>query len=67
MRWSKAAGSQPGAGHARAGGRGPGRRRGPEWEQPFDAALTDVFQVQADIAGKVASALDVALGDSVRQ
>ena len=32
------------------------------WQQPFDAALTDVFQVQADIAGRVAQALDVALG-----
>jgi serine/threonine-protein kinase len=33
-----------------------------KWQQPFDAALTDVFQVQADIAGRVASALNVALG-----
>ena len=33
-----------------------------KWHQPFDAALTDVFQVQADIAGRVAQALDVALG-----
>ena len=32
------------------------------WQQPFDAALTDVFQVQADIAGRVAQALDVAIG-----
>jgi eukaryotic-like serine/threonine-protein kinase len=38
-----------------------------KWEQPFDASLTDVFQVQADIAGKVASALDVALADSTTQ
>jgi eukaryotic-like serine/threonine-protein kinase len=38
-----------------------------KWEQPFDAALTDVFSVQADIAGKVASALNVALGDSTKQ
>ncbi len=37
------------------------------WGQPFDAALTDVFQVQGDIAGQVAQALDVALGDSSRQ
>jgi len=37
------------------------------WQEPFDAALTDVFQVQADIAGKVVGALDVALGDSARQ
>ena len=34
------------------------------WQQPFDAALTDVFQVQADIATRVAQALDVALGVS---
>jgi serine/threonine-protein kinase len=32
------------------------------WQQPFDASLTDVFQVQADIAGRVAQALDVAIG-----
>ncbi len=37
------------------------------WQAPFDAALTDVFQVQTDIAGKVAQALDVALGDSARR
>jgi eukaryotic-like serine/threonine-protein kinase len=37
------------------------------WQQPFDAALTDVFQVQADVAGQVAQALDVALGTSQRQ
>ena len=38
-----------------------------KWQAPFDAALTDVFQVQADIAGRVAQALDVALGDSTRR
>ena len=32
------------------------------WTQPFQAALTDVFKVQSDIAGQVAGALDVALG-----
>ena len=32
------------------------------WQQPFDAALTDVFQVQSDIASRVAQALGVALG-----
>jgi tetratricopeptide (TPR) repeat protein len=32
-----------------------------KWGAPFDAALTDVFQVQADVAGKVAHALGVAL------
>ena len=38
-----------------------------KWQQPFDAALTDVFQVQADIAGKVANALDVAIGSRQQQ
>jgi TolB-like protein/Flp pilus assembly protein TadD len=32
-----------------------------KWAQPFDAALTDVFRVQGEIATKVAQALDVAL------
>jgi serine/threonine-protein kinase len=34
------------------------------WQQPFDATLTDVFQVQADIAGRVAQALNLALGQT---
>ena len=33
-----------------------------KWQQPFDVALTDVFQVQSDIASRVAQALGVALG-----
>ena len=37
-----------------------------KWQQPFDAPLTDVFQVQADIAGRVVQALDVALGAGQR-
>ena len=37
------------------------------WHQSFDTALTDVFGVQADIAGKVADALNVTLGDAARQ
>jgi TolB-like protein/Flp pilus assembly protein TadD len=45
----------------------PGAAPTTTWQQPFDAALTDVFQVQAEIAGKVASALDVTLGDSTRR
>ena len=36
------------------------------WQQPFDASLTDVFQVQADIASRVAEALDVALDPGER-
>jgi serine/threonine protein kinase/tetratricopeptide (TPR) repeat protein len=38
-----------------------------KWQEPFDAAVTDVFQVQTDIAGRVAQALDVALGTTERQ
>jgi serine/threonine-protein kinase len=38
-----------------------------KWQQPFDATLTDVFQVQADIAGQVAGALNVALGAGERR
>ena len=37
------------------------------WVGQFDASLTDVFQVQADIASKVAGALGVALADSTRR
>jgi len=68
VRWEKQAGGasrvrvipelvDAGAGHA------PRTR----WGQQFDASLTDVFKVQAEIAGDVAQALDVALGDSARQ
>lgn len=32
------------------------------WQQSFDSALTDVFQMQSDIATKVAQSLGVALG-----
>ena len=35
-----------------------------KWQQPFDAALTNVFQVQSDIASQVARALGVVLGAS---
>jgi TolB-like protein len=33
-----------------------------KWQQSFDAAITDVFQVQSDIATKVAGALGTTLG-----
>jgi serine/threonine-protein kinase len=33
-----------------------------KWQAPFEAPLTDVFQVQGQIAGRVAEALGVALG-----
>ena len=38
-----------------------------KWQEPFDVALTDVFQVQADVAARVAQALGVALGAGERQ
>jgi TolB-like protein/Flp pilus assembly protein TadD len=37
------------------------------WQQPFDASITDVFQVQANIAGQVAEALNLALGAGEKQ
>jgi serine/threonine protein kinase/tetratricopeptide (TPR) repeat protein len=40
------------------GSRAPSSR----WEQPFDAPLIDVFQVQSDIATRVARELGVAFG-----
>ena len=45
----------------------PGSAPTTRWQQPIDAALTDVFAMQADIASKVADALGVVLGDSVRR
>ena len=45
----------------------PGQAARSRWGQQFDASLTDVFQVQADIATKVADALGVALADSARR
>jgi TolB-like protein/Flp pilus assembly protein TadD len=38
-----------------------------KWQQPFDAAITDVFQVQSDIATKVAQALGLALADTEKK
>ena len=38
-----------------------------KWQEPFDAELTNVFQVQADIASRVAQALDVALSAGARE
>ena len=32
------------------------------WQQPFDAEIADVFRVQGEIAGKVAGAMQVAVG-----
>ena len=68
IRWEKGAGGQSRVRVSPelvqvAGGAPPTTK----WQQPFDASLTDVFQVQADIAGRVARALDVALGAGVQQ
>jgi eukaryotic-like serine/threonine-protein kinase len=45
----------------------PGQPARSKWGEQFDASLTDVFQVQADIATKVADALGVALADSTQR
>jgi serine/threonine-protein kinase len=37
------------------------------WQQPFDASITDVFQVQADVATRVAQALGATLGSGERK
>jgi len=37
------------------------------WQQAFDTTLSDVFQVQAGIAARVAQELDIALGASAQQ
>ena len=39
----------------------PGHAPRTRWGQQFDAAITDVFAVQADIAGQVANALNLAI------
>jgi TolB-like protein/Flp pilus assembly protein TadD len=45
----------------------PGHAPRTKWQQPFDANITDVFQVQADMASQVASALNVALAGGQKQ
>jgi eukaryotic-like serine/threonine-protein kinase len=45
----------------------PGQAARSRWGRQFDASITDVFQVQADIATKVADALGVALADSTER
>src|SRR6185436_7675711 len=37
------------------------------WSQPYDTVMSDVFQVQASIASRVAEALNVALAPPVRE
>jgi len=67
VRWEKGAGTNrvrvtPELVEARQG-----KAARTRWVQQFDASLTDVFQVQADIATKVANAMGVVLGDSSRR
>jgi tetratricopeptide (TPR) repeat protein len=67
VRWEKAGGTSrvrviPELVDARPGQ--PARSR---WGEQFDASLTDVFQVQGDIATKVADALGLALADSTQR
>jgi non-specific serine/threonine protein kinase len=38
-----------------------------KWQQPFDAVVSDVFDVQATIATQVAQSLGVALGEGERE
>jgi TolB-like protein/Flp pilus assembly protein TadD len=44
-----------------------GRAPTTKWQQPFEAAMTDVFRVQGNIAGQVASALNVALAPGQKE
>jgi TolB-like protein/tetratricopeptide (TPR) repeat protein/tRNA A-37 threonylcarbamoyl transferase component Bud32 len=45
----------------------PGGAPKTRWQEPFDASLTDVFQVQADVATRVAKALGATLGSGERK
>ncbi len=38
-----------------------------KWQQSFEAPISDVFKVQADIAGQVAQAMRVALPGAVQE
>ena len=67
VRWEKGAGTNrvrvtPELVEARQG-----KAARTRWVQQIDASLTDVFQVQADIATRVANAMGVVLGDSSRR
>jgi serine/threonine-protein kinase len=44
----------------------PGSAPVSRWAQSFDADLSDAFAVQADVASRVAAAMDVALGGTAR-
>ncbi|HYC30775.1 MAG TPA: protein kinase [Gemmatimonadales bacterium] len=65
VRWDKAAGGQSRVRVSPELIEVAGSRS--RWQQPFDAVLSDVFQVQGRIAGEVARALDVALAAPERE
>ncbi|HEY9507280.1 MAG TPA: hypothetical protein VIQ27_15005, partial [Gemmatimonadales bacterium] len=67
VRWDKAAGASRVRVSPELVDVSPGHAPRTRWSQPFEAALTDVFQVQGEIAAKVAGALDVALADSAQR
>ena len=59
VRWEK----RPGTSRVRVSPELVDARSGAaRWQAPFDAAITDVFQVQGEIAGRVAQALNLELG-----
>jgi serine/threonine-protein kinase len=45
----------------------PGGSPTTKWQQSFDAAMTDVFKVQGEVAEQVAEELGIALADSTRR
>jgi serine/threonine protein kinase/Tfp pilus assembly protein PilF len=64
VRWEK----RPGGSRVRVSPELVDARSGAaKWQAPFDAAITDVFLVQGEIAGRVAEALNVALGTDEKQ
>ena len=62
VRWQKAGGSSRVVVTPELVEVGTSRAAASKWQQRFDVAMTDVFQVQSDIASQVAQALGVALG-----
>jgi TolB-like protein/Flp pilus assembly protein TadD len=68
VRWAKSAGGtsrvQVSPELVQVGGDGAAASK---WQQSFEAPLSDVFKVQADIAGQVAQAMQVALPGAAQQ
>ena len=63
IRWQKAGGAQRVQVSPELVEIKEGETPATKWQQPFDASLTDVFQVQSDVAAKVVDALGVALAE----